>query len=77
MMVNEILQYEEMIEMDKAFHVEAISPGMRARLDLKHRSTPKEQQHLDNIKSMTNSKRTQNTSLPFTTKTRAYGTYLR
>ena len=59
--------------MNKPFHLEVASPGLRAKLDLKYRRSQKEKDS-DIVKSRINQIDGE-TALPFTTKTRAYGTY--
>jgi hypothetical protein len=55
---------------------EVFSPAMKARLDLKYRRRMQERRPLDNAAFWREVELSeQKTALPFTTKTRAYGTY--
>jgi hypothetical protein len=55
-------------------HYEIFSPAMKARLDPTYRLFDPTYQHPEGVKSSNNQTGTK-TVLPFTTKTRAYGTY--
>jgi hypothetical protein len=62
--------------MSDSFHLESFSPAMKARLDPRYRRILKEERHpeIEELrKSISRSK--DETALPFTTRTRAYGTY--
>jgi hypothetical protein len=55
---------------------EVFSPAMKARLDLKYRRRTQEDRHLDSTAFWRYVDLSEpETLLPFTTKTRAYGTY--
>jgi hypothetical protein len=60
--------------MTTPFHLEEFSSGMKAKLDIKHRRN--QDQQLQIIEPRTNyGLSNYKTILPFTTKTKAYGTY--
>ena len=62
--------------MDKPFHLEVISPGMRTKLDMKYRRSFQASRESASVKLKRDlSEGKCKTALPFTTKTRAYGTY--
>jgi hypothetical protein len=57
------------------FHLEVFSSGLKAKLDVKYRRI--EGQRPETIECRRNfSPSSHETALPFTTKTRAYGTYV-
>ena len=56
---------------------EVFSPAMKARLDPTYRRVLQAKQHLKNVVIRKNTSRSDHkTLLPFTTKTKAYGTYV-
>ncbi len=55
---------------------EVFSPAMKAKLDMKYRRRLQAKQRLGSNEFLSRINRyTQKTALPFTTRTRAYGTY--
>jgi hypothetical protein len=64
------------LEMITKIHYEVFSSAMKARLDPTYRLFTPTNQHLESVKSSGNNNQIgTKTVLPFTTKTRAYGTY--
>jgi hypothetical protein len=61
--------------MIEPFHLEMFSPGLKAKLDVKYRRVEREQLGIVEFRKEFNLSH-HNTALPFTTKTRAYGTYM-
>lgn len=60
--------------MPKPFHLEVLSSGLKAKLDVTYRRF--ERQRSDIIEFRREfGRKNHGTTLPFTTKTRAYGTY--
>jgi len=56
---------------------EVFSPAMKARLDPTYRRPLQARQHIRNVEFWKRTNQGDNeTALPFTTKTRAYGTYV-
>jgi hypothetical protein len=60
--------------MTTPFHLEEFSPGMKAKLDIKHRRNQDQQNHVSKFNADL-IPRKYKAALPFTTKTKAYGTY--
>jgi hypothetical protein len=57
------------------FHLEVFSSGLKAKLDVKYRRIEGQRSEIIEFRKNSNPS-SHETALPFTTKTRAYGTYV-